>query len=119
MFLHLKDTPKGPSAQMVQNGVTTDDFDGRPALIHRPDALSQTLQLLLLHQSLSGSFRRVQKRSSFKAKPTKQTYLQLFSHSVKRNHSLQLLVGREVPHVMSNINKHLKEVCGKEPEKDG
>lgn len=37
------------------------------------------------------------------------------SYSVERDGSLQALVGSNVPHIMSNINKHLEKVCGKEP----
>lgn len=40
------------------------------------------------------------------------------SYSVEWNFGLQPLVGHEVPYVMSNINKQLKKVCGKEPEMD-
>lgn len=40
------------------------------------------------------------------------------SYSGEWNLGLQSLIGREVPYVMSNINKQLKKVCGKEPEMD-
>lgn len=46
---YLKDAPKGPGAQMVQYGVTTDDLKGRPVLVHSLDALPQTVQFFILH----------------------------------------------------------------------
>lgn len=40
------------------------------------------------------------------------------SYGAEWNFGLKPLVGHEVPYVMSNINKQLEKVCGKEPEMD-
>lgn len=45
---YLKDASKGPGAQMVQYGVTIDDFKGRSVLVHSIDAFSQTVQFVFL-----------------------------------------------------------------------
>lgn len=47
--VYLKDTSKGPGAQMVQHRVATDHSERRSVLVHCLNAFSQIVQFLFLH----------------------------------------------------------------------
>lgn len=69
--IYLKDTSKGPSAQVVEYGVTIDGFKGRPALVHGLNALSQTVHLVFLHYKT---------QSKVKTPPFQSASLYVFIH---------------------------------------
>lgn len=47
--VYLKDTSKGPGAQMVQYRVAADHSERRSVLVHCLNASSQIVQFLFLH----------------------------------------------------------------------